>query len=77
MAKKERITYESALDALVAVAKQLSIYEERNKVTSEDFFHRFSNGLTDDSVEFVEWANAYQNFIALRSTLEKQISNAA
>ena len=77
MAKIQRITYKSALDALVAVAKQLSIYEDRHKISSEDFYHRFSIGQMGDLVEYVEWSNAYQHFIALRSTVEKQISHAA
>lgn len=44
MSQKQRITYDSELDALVAVAKQLSRYEDRYRISSEDFFRRFSNG---------------------------------
>jgi hypothetical protein len=77
MAKKQTIRYDSQLDALVAVAKQLSIYEERHKITSEDFYHRFSEGKMGDTVEFIEWSNAYLHFIALRDRVEKQINNAA
>jgi hypothetical protein len=77
MAQKQTITYDSALDALVAVAKQLSLLENRYKLSSEDFYHRFSSGQMEDTVEFVEWSNAYQHFISLRSILEKQICHAA
>jgi hypothetical protein len=77
MAQKQRITYDSELDALVAVAKQLSIFEDRHRISSEDFFHRFSSGQMEDSEEFVEWSNAYQHFLSLRRRLEKQVCHAA
>ena len=77
MAQKQRITYDSSLDALVAVAKQLSIYEDRHRISSEEVFHRFSNGQMADTAEFVEWSNAYQHFLSLRSVLEKQVCHAA
>jgi hypothetical protein len=77
MAQKQRVSYDSALDALVAVVKQLSIYEDHHKISSEDFFHRFSSGQMGDATEFIEWSNAYQHFLALRSTIEKQVCHAA
>jgi hypothetical protein len=77
MPQKQRITYDSALDAIVAVAKQLSLYENRHNISSENFYHRFTNGQMGDTVEFIEWSNAYQHFISLRSILEKQICHAA
>lgn len=56
MSQKQRITFNSVLDALVAVAKHLSRYEDRYRISSEDFFHRFSSGKMEDTVEFVEWS---------------------
>jgi hypothetical protein len=73
MSQKQRITYDSELDALVAVAKQLSRYEDRYRISSEDFFHRFSSGQMEDTVEFVEWSNAYRHFLSLRGIIEKQV----
>jgi len=67
MGQKQKIKYDSDIDALVAVAKKLSLYEERHKMTSEDFFHRYMNGQMADSVDFVEWSNAYVHFISLRN----------
>ena len=77
MSQKQRITYDSELDSLVAVAKQLSLFEDRHRISSEDFFHRYSGGQMEDTAEFVEWSNAYQHFLSLRSRLEKQVSHAA
>ena len=36
--RKQTIQYTSPLDALVAVAKRLSIYENQQKMDSEEFF---------------------------------------
>jgi len=55
--RKQRIEYDSPVDALVTVAKRLSGYEDRYRITSEDFFDKFSKGKTEDSTDFVEWAN--------------------
>ena len=40
--RKERVEYDSPVDALVAVAKRLSVYEGRYKMTSEEFFDKFT-----------------------------------
>jgi len=72
MGQKQTIKYDSKIDALVAVAKQLSLYEERYKMTSENFFHRYSHGHMEDSVDFFEWSNAYEHFISIRKSLENQ-----
>jgi len=40
--KKQRIEYGSTVDALVAIAKHLSRYELRYKITSEDFYNRIN-----------------------------------
>ncbi len=77
MVKKQTIRYDSPLDALVAVAKQLSLYENRHKISSEDFYHRFSEGRMGDATDFIEWSNAYLHFIALRNAIERQMNHAA
>jgi len=76
MAKK-RIEYDSPVDALVAVAKRLSLYEERYKMTSEEFFNRYMKGESDDSEDFVEWANDYQHYMTIRRELEAQVRDVA
>jgi hypothetical protein len=74
--RKVKIEYDSRVDALVAVSKRLSIYEGRNKMGSEDFYDRFVKGQTEDSEEFVEWANDYQHYLALREEVESKIRHA-
>jgi hypothetical protein len=36
--RKQTIQYTSSLDALIAVAKRLSVYENQHKMDSEDFY---------------------------------------
>lgn len=64
--QKQKITYDAPLDAIVVLAKRLSVYEARHQLSSEDFFNKYSKGLLNDSIDFVEWSNDYQNFIALK-----------
>jgi hypothetical protein len=75
--RKQREIYTSPLDALVAVSKQLSVYEKQRGMDSETFFDRYQKGLIGDEVESVEWANAYQNYVALHQQLESQLRVAA
>ncbi|QII11008.1 hypothetical protein KsCSTR_16290 [Candidatus Kuenenia stuttgartiensis] len=41
---KQRIEYDSPVDALMAIAKRLSIFGTRYRMTSEEFFDKFSKG---------------------------------
>jgi hypothetical protein len=75
--RKQRIEYDSALDALVAVAKRLSAFEIQNQIASEEFFDKFRKGEMEDSADVVEWANDYRHFLALRSEMEDRLRNAA
>ena len=62
------IEYDSPVDALVAVAKRLSIYEDRYRMASEEFFDKFCKGQMEDSMDFVEWGNDYQYEFRARVT---------
>jgi hypothetical protein len=75
--RKQRNQYISSLDALVAILKRLSTFENRYHLESEDFFDKYKKGLLEDSVDFVEWANDYQHYVAIRFEIESQIRNVA
>ena len=75
--EKHTTKYASPLDALIVLAKRLNAHEERHGLTSEEFFNKFRNGSTEDSVEFVEWSNDYQHFLSLKIGLEKQLTHVA
>lgn len=75
--KKERIQYTSSVDALVAVARRLSLHENRHRMTSEEFYNGYEKGRMEDSIDFVEWANDYQHYLAIRVEIEKQLCHVA
>jgi hypothetical protein len=63
--RKQQISYTSPLDALVAVAKRLSLYETQHNMSSEGFFERYSKGQLSDEAIFIEWANDYRQYWGL------------
>ena len=67
--RKQTIEYTSPLDALVAVAKRLSKRELEHGMESEDFFAQYMRGELPDDAVFVEWANDYRHYLALRHGL--------
>ncbi|MFQ5676869.1 MAG: antitoxin TumA [bacterium] len=75
--QKQKIIYDSPVEAIVVLAKRLSLFEERHRLSSEDFFDKFSKGLLDDSIDFVEWSNDYRNFLSLKLELEDRLTHAA
>lgn len=74
--KKQRTEYDSPVDALVAIAKRLSVYEGRYQMASEEFFDKFTKGKSEDSEDFVDWANDYQHYLAIRREIEAQLQHA-
>ena len=72
--QKKRIEYDSNLDALVAISKRLSLSEKQYNMISEDFYDKYSKGLINNTIEFVEWANDYRHYLAVYKKLEKQLS---
>jgi hypothetical protein len=75
--RKQRIEYTSPLDALIAVAKRLNSYENRQNMDSEEFYDQYCRGQLPDDVLFVEWANDYRHYLDLRQGIEKRLQDAA
>jgi len=75
--RKQINKYDSPVDALIAVTKRLSIFEDRYRMATEDFFDKFSKGQMEDSIDFVEWSNDYQHYLAIRLEIERKIQHVA
>ena len=75
--RKQTIEYTTPLDALIAVTKRLTQYEMQQGMDSEDFFARYSQGVLSDDSVFVEWANDYRHYLALRRSVEDSLRNVA
>jgi len=75
--KKQRLQYDSPVDALVAVTKRLHSYEMKYHTESEDFYDQFQKGERGDSRDFIDWANSYQHYLALHRELDQQLKHVA
>jgi len=75
--KKQRVEYSSPVDALVAVAKRLSLFEHQYKMNSETFFNKYQKGHLDDDNAFIDWANDYQHYFAIHQIVEAGFQHAA
>lgn len=75
--KKQRSEHNSALDALITVAKRLQGYESQFNMNSEVFYDRYRKGLMDDDSIFIDWSNDYQHYFSLRLSLEQRLKHAA
>jgi len=75
--RKQQVTYTSPLDALIAVSKRLSLYENQQNMDSETFMDRYRKGQMPDDVELMEWANDYQHYLALHQQVEKALREVA
>ena len=75
--KKQRDEYDSPLDALITLAKKLNVNESRYQMSSEDFFDKFSKGLLEDSIDFIEWSNDYQHYTTVKFDIERHLQNVA
>ena len=65
------------MDALIDVAKRLSVLEQQKHMDSEEFFSQYKQGLLSDDAVFVEWANDYRHYLYLRQELDKKLKNVA
>lgn len=60
---------QQAQDQLDELSAELAEIEQLYGMTSEEFFHRFQAGQTDDRMDFVEWASLIQMAANLRQRL--------
>jgi hypothetical protein len=44
---------------------------------SEEFFDRYKKGESEDSEDFIEWANDYQHYLSIRQDLETKLQHVA
>jgi hypothetical protein len=75
--RKQVIEYTSPLDALIALTKQLNVYEIKYQMSSEDFFAKYNQGKTSDDEVFVEWAGNYQHYLALHQEITIKLKDVA
>jgi len=75
--KKETIEYDSPVDALVALSKRLNTHEAQYKMTSEDFYDRYTRGELGDERDYIIWANDYEHYLVLKQQIEEHLTDVA
>lgn len=75
--RKQIVEYTSPLDALIALAQQLTRYELQYQMDSAQFFAQYSQGQTTDDEDFVDWAGTYQHYLGLHQDLERRLQDVA
>jgi len=75
--RKQQTEYSSSLDALVAITKRLTRFENQRSMSSEEFFDRYRQGQMPDEADLIDWANDYRHYLAIRAALEEQLRHAA
>jgi hypothetical protein len=75
--RKQIIEYTNPLDALIALAKQLTAYELQYQMDSSEFFSQYSQGNTSDEEDLVEWAGLYQQYLGLYQELGQRLQYVA
>ena len=65
------ISYEIAKTTkeLEELKEELKVYEERFKMSSEDFFSKFSNGELGDNADLFEWSALSQMYLRVSERL--------
>lgn len=64
----------SPLDDFAEAIRRLSLYEQRYKMDSADFYARFQRGEMGDSIDFMRWATAYEIYDELRGELSTALN---
>jgi hypothetical protein len=72
----ETVTYDSPVDALVALVRCLTAYEQRYQLGSPEFFAQYQAGKLGDTADFVEWAGDYQQYLGLLEELRARLKAA-
>jgi hypothetical protein len=58
---RKKIEHDLSIFVFIFIAKPLIMNEDRHRMTSENFFYKYSKGQLDDSADFIEWVNGYQH----------------
>ncbi len=73
----KRTVYTSTIDALNALFKSIYAYEQKYKMSSDEFYADYLAGKLEDTKDFVEWAGDYQHYIELKLELEEKLNVTA
>ena len=66
------------IDDLLDLSRQLNEYEQKYRMSSEQFYQQYQAGLLDDALQHcVEWVAVYDLFMKTKRMLEAALMQAA
>jgi hypothetical protein len=72
------ISEANPLDDLLMLSHDLSAYEEKYGMPSEEFYAKYQAGVLDDELQHcMEWVSAYKLFMKIRHRLESALIRTA
>lgn len=69
----QRTVYTTALEALLALTRSLTLFEQRYGISSEQFYAQYQAGALGDGRDMVEWAGDFQHYQELKTQLESRL----
>jgi hypothetical protein len=58
------------IDDLVELTQEITLFEQRYKMTSSEFFDKYQRGEMGDDLDFIEWAGQYRMYLDLKHKIE-------
>ena len=57
--------------AMKDISRELTAFEQKYAMSSEDCYQRFNDGELGDDADFFEWTGLYETFLSYRKTLNE------
>lgn len=73
----KREVYLTATEAIEALLRALVTYEQKYRMSSDEFYTKYLAGKLEDTGDFIEWAGYYQQYIELRKEIDANIKIGA
>lgn len=73
----EAIADSNPIDDLLELAAELRCYEEKYKMASEEFYHRFKAGQMGDDFDFFGWSSCFRMYTKTRRSIESALMRDA
>lgn len=61
----------SPLEDFIQIIRDMTQYEMRHQMDSQEFFTRFQSGALGDEMDYMRWANKYEIYLEMKSNLQQ------
>ena len=61
------------VEKLLAMDRELAVYEQKHGMSSVEFFQRFETGELGDAMDFMRWAGRYELYLQLKALISASL----